>query len=242
MAGLGEVEWEGARVVSVTIAEPPAFLLFDARRARDALGLPVPAAIWAFYAGEPPQLCRIDPATGREEAVAEVPPDVFQAALNREGTALLTLSYKLRTKTVEGRVIDLSSGEASQLEGDFAPQWVDYGEYLLRWIGAQTYLQAAPARTKTGLRIVTADGEVVTSLKDPVGSRRSVSPDGRWVAGYADFAYLGNNRASFDLVVLELATGKTTRYKDIIINEIPAGEASGPNPVASPAWSRRTGN
>lgn len=91
-AALGEVahqiEQPAPDTLVVAVPEPPPLLHFDFRDVPGEHGAVTNSGA-TVYIGEPPRLVLLDPATGREEPLREVPADLLRASLSPDGQWLM---------------------------------------------------------------------------------------------------------------------------------------------------------
>lgn len=168
---------EGARVekagddrLDAFMAQAPPVLRFS--------GVGSPEGLVRFYTGLPPQLVALDPATGNEEALAELPVDIQEVYLGPGGRQVLAHALASGPDgqlLAHAHLIDLTTGERWVRPHP----WSVFGGHVAWWgdavILTRPYaLEVWEPRTDSRTEIA-SQGKYWVAL----------SPEGRYLAGYS---------------------------------------------------------
>lgn len=132
------IAWEGDSRLLLTVPEPPPALFFPFDWLEAEQGLQVQRSAVALYTGEaPPQLVALDPATGQEEVLGEMPVDVLQPSLSPDGAwAALIATAPDAAEREQVWVVNTRTGQRwlTGFESDWAHQtihWLPGGRLML---------------------------------------------------------------------------------------------------------------
>ncbi|MFZ5814464.1 MAG: TolB family protein [Bacillota bacterium] len=227
------LSWEGDHRLVASVEEPPPQLTFRFDWLEAAHGLQVQRSTTSFHTGaHPPQLVRLDPATGEERPVGEVPADLLEGALSPDGRwAALFATAPDATDREQVWLVDTRTG-ARRLTG-FSSSWVHQrAVWLPDRVLFPTFrgVDLWDLRTHQGSRI-----ESEASLWGPL------SPDGRYLPG----AVIHHERADeqsllapVSIVLVDLERLAVRSFPDVTVTRLRQSDAP---PSVGMVWSEGGG-
>jgi hypothetical protein len=102
----GAMQWMDDRTLIWSVSNLPPRLDFLLGGAHDQDGLPLPGGLAALFTGEPPRLVEVDTATGAEQLLALLPPDVLSAGRSSDGLAINLLVWTPGTSRWDSQTRD----------------------------------------------------------------------------------------------------------------------------------------
>lgn len=170
-----------------------------------AVGEP-PGRMIRFYTGEPPRLVALDPATGQERILGELPADMEWAYLSPDGSAAL-LVYMPDPGDFRTLHLDLKSGAQQETPLGHQPF---YG--LVSWYGGQVvktvYQQVQFWDPQRGGALERVD----------TGARywSAVSPEGRYLAGLHYETVIAGSITPVTVVIFDLKERREQRFPEAV--------------------------
>jgi|GEM_PF-3230982 len=127
---IGGTKWIDDKTLDVTVVQPGTMFPLHLKGARDrylqylARGVPI------VYPGEPAHLVAVDPATGKEKRVADLPPQIEGADVSLDGRQVRVHAERWRAGSMPGRatdLLDLATGQRRRLGDQEFFQWLTGG-------------------------------------------------------------------------------------------------------------------
>lgn len=171
------LRWLDDQTLEITADRPAPAMQLNLAGAQDQYGLFVAGGVPNLYSGEPPRVLAVDPVSGEETRLAEIPPEPNGATLSPDGDLLRVMTWQLRggrgVPDAQFLLVDLGTGEAQTINPE-DPGWdVPGGIVSIHPDG------------EGGLTVVRqgSEGPQETAITD-LGQIDSflASPDGKWVA------------------------------------------------------------
>jgi hypothetical protein len=167
------LKWLDGRTVELTADQPAPSMRLNLAAAQDQYGLFVPGGVPNLYTGEPPRVLAIDPVSGKETRLADIPPEPNTPTLSPDGQLLRVMSWQMRggRDVPDGQflLINLTTGAAQPIKPE-DPGWAPPSGILsIAREGLDSLLVARQAGTL-----------LIPGLPDM--DRWLESPDGKWIA------------------------------------------------------------
>lgn len=163
-----------ADTVEVTVPALPSLLAFDFWNLEAKHARPGPNG-FTLYTGEAPRAVWLDPATGQETVIGEVPADIFQAMLSPDGAYAMLLAYAPESSAVtRAYVMETATGRLRQTN------------FTDNWAGNELYWQPDrvifPAIGRMQIWHLSEQREEI--IPSEVRHWGPISPDGRYIPGF----------------------------------------------------------
>lgn len=220
------VEKQGADTLLVTVPEPPPLIAFDFQGLKGDYGVVLGAGA-TVYIGEPPVLVLHDPATGKEERIGEVPPDLIRTSLSQDG-AWLMLSGMAPGSAWSDRVWVMSLRTKALSLTPFRDEAMRDGPVV--WRKDQLVLPVS-----YGVQTWDLAGRKGDVRPSDAVWWQTASPDGRYLFGFAvDYGRETPQWiAPASLFVYDTETGSEQTYPDLIGYRV---RHSGGGPYVATTW------
>lgn len=207
----GSISWPDPATLLWSAPAMPPLLELDLRNVRDQDDLWLAGDLPVVRSGQGPRLVALDPATGLGTRVADLPPEMFDAALSPDSRSLLLRAYERRAGTEYAPavvwVVDLVDGGRRQLDA--------FGTWV--WLSGNRLWRLAPEEERW--EIVTRDGAATPGGQSPPLRAPAPAPFGDWLAGVV-FGDEQENPPGYlypaELVLLPLAGGEPVRLQDFV--------------------------
>lgn len=170
--------WLDARTVELTAERPQPVMRLNVHSSQDKHGLFVTGGAPNLYAGDPPQVFAVDPASGQKSRLADLRPEPVWSTLSPDGQWLRLTSQQIRggydSPEWQNLLVDLSTGTLKPVKpGEMSGQWLPSGEVLT----------IAPKDSSLVLTRQSPTRREQTVLSDlPPYDSFYASPDGKWIA------------------------------------------------------------
>ncbi|HWI52521.1 MAG TPA: hypothetical protein VNT01_10325 [Symbiobacteriaceae bacterium] len=167
-----DLKWLDDRTLELTAGQVPPVMQFNLAGAQDVHGLFLVGGVPRLFAGDPPRVLAVDPATGKESRLADLQPEPDAAVLAPDGKSLRLVSRQFApgwgSSKWQTKLVDLTTGKVQEIN----PQelWLPAHGVDVRYEGKDSLLVTRGAQET-----------VLTGFTAGVDSFL-LSPDGQWIA------------------------------------------------------------